>query len=32
MTTTKKGDILPELMDILKENFIEDEDVKWQAR
>jgi hypothetical protein len=30
MTTTKKGDILPELMDILKENFIEDEDGKWR--
>lgn len=30
MTTTKKGDVLPELMDILKENFIEDEDGKWR--
>lgn len=24
MISTKKGDVLPELMDILKENFIED--------
>lgn len=30
MVTTKKGDVLPELMDILKDNFIEDEDGKWR--
>lgn len=30
MTQTKKGDVLPELMDILKENFIEDENGKWR--
>lgn len=30
MISTKKGDVLPELMDILKENFIEDSDGKWR--
>lgn len=30
MSTTKKGDILPELMTILEENFIKDEDGKWR--
>ncbi|MDY3069919.1 MAG: DNA methyltransferase [Parabacteroides sp.] len=30
MSTTKKGDVLPELMTILEENFIKDEDGKWR--
>ena len=30
MTPTKKGDILPELSEILEENFIKDEDGKWR--
>lgn len=30
MTPTKKGDSLPELMEILEENFIKDEDGKWR--
>jgi DNA modification methylase/predicted RNA-binding Zn-ribbon protein involved in translation (DUF1610 family) len=30
MTPTKKGDILPELFEILEENFIKDEDGKWR--
>jgi hypothetical protein len=30
MTSTKKGDSLPELMEILEENFIKNEDGKWR--
>lgn len=30
MSTTKKGDVLPELITILEENFIKDEDGKWR--
>lgn len=30
MSTPKKGDMLPELMTILEENFIKDEDGKWR--
>lgn len=30
MVPAKKGDVLPELMDILKENFIEDNEGKWR--
>jgi DNA modification methylase/predicted RNA-binding Zn-ribbon protein involved in translation (DUF1610 family) len=30
MTPTKKGDILPELSEILEENFIKDENGKWR--
>ena len=30
MVTPKKGDVLPELVDILNENFIKDEDGKWR--
>lgn len=30
MVPKKKGDILPELMEILEENFIKDEDGKWR--
>ena len=30
MTTTKKGDTLPELANILEENFIKDENGKWR--
>lgn len=30
MVPAKKGDVLPELMDILKENFIEDSEGKWR--
>ena len=30
MATPKKGDVLPELAEILEENFIKDEDGKWR--
>ncbi len=30
LVATKKGDVMPELMDILEENFIKDEDGKWR--
>lgn len=30
MTPTKKGDVLPELSEILEENFIKDTDGKWR--
>lgn len=30
MMPTKKGDSLPELMEILEENFIKEEDGKWR--
>lgn len=30
MSTTKKGDVLPELMAILEENFIKDDNGKWR--
>ncbi len=30
LVATKKGDVMPELMNILEENFIKDEDGKWR--